>query len=494
MSRLLILAVALWVGHASSGAAAPGTDRIALVIGNANYEHTQVLTNPRRDAKAIAAALTRIGFDYVRLKTDLNYDQMRRTIRSFGKRARRADVALVFYAGHGLEMGGQNYLLPVDARLLADDDLEFEAVTLESVLRQVRSASKLRLVVLDACRTNPLASKMQLSSGATRSVSRGLSRIEPEGDVLVAYAAKHGTVAEDGRGLNSPYTTALLRHMETPGLEINFLFREVRDSVRKATSRRQDPFVYGSLGREALYLVPPSQQPKPKQTPATTAPQNRNLAAEAWREIKNSTVASDFETFISSFPNSFYAKLARARLQLLKRQTAIRQDAPVSNPQKSSGNEYLAWSNALAEGTAAAYRDYLRRFPRGAHAGDVRQRLSRLGGQGYRPTRVKPSRPAYRKRPNEYLSWSGAVAAGTANAYRDYLRSFPNGAHAADIRRRLRQLGSAGSSQNQGNEYLAWSDALSMGTAQAYRDFLRRYPRSKHAPDIRRRLGRNRHR
>ena len=248
--------------------------RLALVIGNSAYKHTGVLPNPKNDAKAVAAAFERVGFDSVTLKFDLGYEAMRRTIRDFGESAKKADVAVVFFAGHGMEIAGKNYLIPTDAKLASDRDVEFEAVKLDTVLRQVESARKLRLVILDACRNNPLSAKMQLTRGITRSVSRGLKSVEPDGDVLVAFAAKHGTVAEDGSGKNSPYTKALLEHIETPGLEINFLFRRVRDSVRKETKRRQEPFTYGSLGSDAVYLSPPRSVET-----STTESESEELAA-----------------------------------------------------------------------------------------------------------------------------------------------------------------------------------------------------------------------
>ena len=137
---------------------------------------------------------------------------------------------MVFYAGHGIEVDKRNFLIPVDARLLSDADVEFETVPLDLLSRAVERAKGLRLIILDACRDNPFAVAMQ-RSGATRSIGRGLASVEPSGETLVAYAAKEGTVAADGEGRNSPYTTALLAHLEEPGLEVGLMFRKVRDAV-----------------------------------------------------------------------------------------------------------------------------------------------------------------------------------------------------------------------------------------------------------------------
>lgn len=230
--------------------------RAALVIGNSAYDHVQRLPNPANDALAVAATLRSIGFGDVEVAIDQNIDDLRRSIREFGQKAASVDVALVYYAGHGMELGGHNYLLPVDAKLKSDRDLDFEALTLDLVLRAIEPVKRMRIVILDACRNNPFAAQMQISGRVKRSVSRGLVRVEPSGETLVAYAAKAGTVADDGAGKHSPYTAALLKHLGTAGLEISLLFRQVRDTVLAATNQQQEPFVYGSLGGDAVYLVP----------------------------------------------------------------------------------------------------------------------------------------------------------------------------------------------------------------------------------------------
>ena len=217
--------------------------RVALVIGNSGYAHVGALSNPRNDARAVAAALGRLGFAHVMERYDLNRETMGKALKDFGDQAAGSEWALVYFAG------------PVDAELKRDTHVPDETVALDRVQAKVDAASKLGLVVLDACRNNPFIARMNRSR-ATRSLGRGLANVEPEGNVLVAYAAKHGTVAEDGAHTNSPFTQALLAHIEEPGLEINILFRKVRDLVRKSTNGRQDPFVYGSLGSELLYFKP----------------------------------------------------------------------------------------------------------------------------------------------------------------------------------------------------------------------------------------------
>lgn len=174
---------------------------------------------------------------------------------AFAREADRADWGLVYYAGHGIEVGGVNYLIPVDARLTSDRDVELEGVSLTQVLGAVERARKLRLVLLDACRDNPFVSQMKRTLG-TRSIGRGLASVEPEAGTLVVYAAKHGETALDGDGSNSPFAAALVKNVATPGLEVRRLFDFVRDEVLKATNRRQQPYSYGSLpGREDFYFT-----------------------------------------------------------------------------------------------------------------------------------------------------------------------------------------------------------------------------------------------
>ena len=231
----------------------PPENRIALVIGNSAYANVGKLPNAKNDAEKIAATLKRLGFSQVTLALDLTRDKLNEALKAFAAQATRADWAMVYYAGHGMEFGGVNYLVPTDAKLASDRDISFEAVALDQVLFTVEGAKKLRLVVLDACRDNPFVKTMSHTS-ATRSVGRGLGQVEPEGATLVVYAAKHGQTALDGTGANSPFVSALAKYLETPRLEINLLFRKVRDDVFKGTGKRQEPFTYGSLPAEEFYF------------------------------------------------------------------------------------------------------------------------------------------------------------------------------------------------------------------------------------------------
>jgi tetratricopeptide (TPR) repeat protein len=234
------------------GATRPSNERsggrIALVIGNSKYESFDSLANPKRDAELVADALGKSGFQSVKLLTDASRETLSAALQAFSNDSKNANWAVVYFAGHGIELDGSNYLVPVDAKFETDADIPKESVALDQILNAVSSADKMRLVVLDACRENPFAEKKSLSVG------RGLARIEPESGTLVAFATKHGHLATDGAGDNSPFTTSLIRRMDAPGLEINQLFRMVHDDVYTSTGKKQEPFTYGQLSAQGFYF------------------------------------------------------------------------------------------------------------------------------------------------------------------------------------------------------------------------------------------------
>ena len=242
-------------GKATAPAPPSGPRKVALIVGNGAYRNVEKLANPPRDAKLIADTLRGLGFQTVSLAPDLTRDQFFAALRDFGREAEKADWAVVYYAGHGMEIGGINYLIPTDAKLAADRDAESQAVALEQVIASVSGARKLRLVMLDACRDNPFEKTMQHTI-SLKLVTKGLSNIEPEAGFMVVYAAKHGETALDGDALNSPFAIALAREIKVPKIEVRRLFDIVRDEVWKATNRQQQPFTYGSLpGREDFYFL-----------------------------------------------------------------------------------------------------------------------------------------------------------------------------------------------------------------------------------------------
>lgn len=235
---------------------APSGRRVALVIGNGAYKNVHALPNPARDSKMIASVLKDVGFQTVISVSDLTRDKFFDALKTFADEAEKADWAVVYYAGHGFEIGGVNYLVPIDAKLAVDRDAETQAVALEQVIAAVGAARKVRLVILDACRDNPFAPTMQHTL-SLKLVDKGFSNIEPGAGFMVVYAAKHGETAIDGdNGADSPFSTALAREIKVPKLEIRKLFDIVRDDVWSVTKHVQQPFSYGSPpGREDFYFV-----------------------------------------------------------------------------------------------------------------------------------------------------------------------------------------------------------------------------------------------
>jgi uncharacterized caspase-like protein len=274
--------------------------RVALVIGVSAYKQVPQLANPARDADAMTALFKKAGFDTVDSRRDLGIAELRRAIRDFSATSQDAEVAVVYYAGHGMEVDGVNYLVPADARLASDFDIEDETVSLDRVMRALDGAKRLKLVILDACRDNPFATSMKRTV-ASRAIGRGLAKVEPSmSDTLIAFAARAGAVASDGDGQNSPFATALVRNITEPGLDLRIAFGRVRDEVLKATGNRQEPFVYGSLGGDTVALVPRLADPEAE------ARVDYELAAqvgtrEAW------------DSFLAKHPAGFFANLARGQ-------------------------------------------------------------------------------------------------------------------------------------------------------------------------------------
>ncbi len=282
--------------------------RVALIIGNSSYQNVTRLTNPANDAAVMTETLKDAGFDVVEFKRDLKVNDMRRALRDFSDNVRDADIAVVYYAGHGMEIDGTNYVIPVDAVLERDIDAFDEAVPLDRILTVIEPAKQLRLVILDACRDNPFAKTMKRTIGS-RAIGRGLAKVEPTSpNTLIAYASKAGSTASDGDSKNSPFTTALVKHITTPGLDLRKAFGFVRDDVLKNTGNRQEPYVYGSLGGDDVPLVPA----KPIAAPAGTA-----SAQDAMRRDYELALAVGstevWDAYIANYPSGFYTALAKAQ-------------------------------------------------------------------------------------------------------------------------------------------------------------------------------------
>jgi Caspase domain len=363
--------------------------RVALVIGNGTYQNVAKLPNPLKDAAAMAAMLQTAGFDWVKTRQDVGNLEFKRALREFMDVAQDADVAVVYYAGHGIQVRDMNYMIPVDAKLATEIDAEDEAVSLDRIVTALEPAKRLRLVILDACRDNPFARLMKRRV-SMRAVGGGLAKMEPTlGDTLIAYAAKAGSTAEDGEGENSPFAGALLKHLAVPGLDIRLAFGRVRDEVLKSTAYKQEPFVYGSLGGEAIPLVPAPAQPK--------APAVSDVKGD-YELVERIGTKKAWDVFLSTHKEGLYADLARAQLaKLIQAEGARAQPAgaggsgadekmtlatvePAAPPKPSgpSSEERRAWDRIKDASDRGKLREFIVKYPASPLAETAKNRLDSL--------------------------------------------------------------------------------------------------------------------
>ncbi|MGO9419537.1 caspase family protein, partial [Roseiarcus sp.] len=314
----------LLLGHAL---AAPcyADKRVALVIGNGAYKHTPALSNPPNDAADVAEALKAVGFD-VTLKIDVDKRQMDQVVAQFARDGKGADALLFYYAGHGMQFEGKNYVMPVDAELQDEVSLRYELVGLDDVKSAMQLSRGVKIMVLDACRDNPLAEKFVRSiSVSTRDVPKvqGYAPPEKAQGMIIVYATQADDVACDGTGRNSPFSAAFLKEIKEPGLEVGAMFRRIGGDVYAATDGRQSPELSISMVPE-YYL----NQSETDQT--------------IWARIRMNATAATLREFLNRYPNSFYAPDARALLDLLDRQAREKADRQAAAEAVSSGDAEAA--------------------------------------------------------------------------------------------------------------------------------------------------------
>lgn len=298
---LLIFAMGLACGPAHADR------RVALIIGNSAYKSAPKLGNPVNDATLVGGMFKKAGFDSVDVRLDLSASEMRRMLREFAGRTRDADMAVIYYAGHGIELDGNNYLIPTDATLETDGDVLDETIPVERALFAVEPAKQLRLIILDACRDNPFSKTMKRTL-ASRAIGRGLAKVEPTSpNTMIAFAAKAGSTASDGDSRNSPFAVALVEHLPKPGLDLRKAFGFVRDDVLKTTGYKQEPYVYGSLGGDDVPLVAKQAPTGPQANPQEAIRRDYELALQL-------ATRDGWEAFLAAYPEGFYANLAKGQL------------------------------------------------------------------------------------------------------------------------------------------------------------------------------------
>ena len=287
--------------------------RVALVVGNSAYRHTARLENPRNDAADMGAALKKLGFRVIE-GFDLDKEAFDAKVRDFAAALKGAQVGVFFYAGHGMQASGLNYLLPVDAKPAAVSTLNMEMVRLDLVHETMEREAKTNLLFFDACRDNPLARNLARTVGSqSPEIGRGLAAVESGAGTLVSFSTQPGNVALDGSGRNSPYSAALVRQLGTSDEDLNAILIAVRNDVMRQTDRKQVPWEHSALTRR-FYFKPPVQTSA--LPPAT--PLGSNEAAEAWAATRDTANLAILDAFLARYGDTFFAELARARIAELR--------------------------------------------------------------------------------------------------------------------------------------------------------------------------------
>ena len=312
--------------------------RVALVVGNSGYANAPNLPNPPHDAEDVAAALKRMNFEVIR-GIDLDHSGMQDAVIRFARAAQSADVGIFYYSGHAIQFNGVNYLMPVDAKLDGEEDL-YRFTKVDDVLGYLQKARALKVLVLDACRDNPLAEALKRSIGSTRAVwiRRGLARIEAPVGTIISYSTQAGRTATDGTGRHSPYTTAFLKHIEEPA-EIGDIFRDISADVFRATGEKQLPelslSIIGKFYLKGSASVTATVPPRPVPTDPCAA------ASDHWKSAESIGSLTAFEDHLARFPACAFAGLAKARIDALRRQAAVVAPptavVPPISPAKPSG-------------------------------------------------------------------------------------------------------------------------------------------------------------
>jgi hypothetical protein len=326
MRFLIIVFAAISIIGTSN--AAKADKRVAFVVGNGAYKNVMQLPNPQIDATAMAAVLRNIGFDVVE-GINLTRDAMTEKLLDFGKKAQDADIALFFYAGHGIAINGTNYLLPIDADIKSVADVKLgSAINIDDALEQTTQGAKVKLVFLDACRDNPFVTKIKANT-ASRGVAleRGLAEMKSAEGTLISFATGPGQTALDGpEGTHSPFTNALLRHLTEPGVEIQQVMTEVRAEVSEQTSKSQLPWGNTNLiGTVFLNgAAAPAQASNgaaasaaPAAPAVALATPGSEVEVEFWRTVRDSNKSEELNAYITKFPGGQFVPLARARIAAL---------------------------------------------------------------------------------------------------------------------------------------------------------------------------------
>ena len=335
LQLLRLLAAVSCLLVAGVTAAAPGKAQVALVVGIGAYQNAPPLPNPPNDARALAESLKKLGFQ-VELAVDPDKARLEQAIKRFGDQLQGAKVGLFFYAGHGLQVNGRNFLVPADAKIDNERSLPFAAVDADLVLTQMETSTPVSLIFLDACRDNPFSRSLARSMGTRSSaVGRGLAQIAAGEGSLIVFATQPGNVAEDGQTGHSPFTEALLKNLTAPGLEVRQMLTRVRLQVKEQTNGKQIPWDHSSLTQDYFFMGPTTVIVQPQAAPAAE-PKAAGVDPMAvqlslWESVRTSQDPADFEDYLKQYPDGKFAAIARRRLAALKT-ASLKEREPAPQP------------------------------------------------------------------------------------------------------------------------------------------------------------------
>ncbi len=432
--RTVGLAVAvLWLWHSGSAYAA-ASPRIALVIGNSGYKIAPPLPNPANDARLMAATLRDLGFDVIE-RIDADRDtillatfELQDRLIAAGKDA----IGLFFYAGHGVQVAGENYFIPLGTEIKQEREVPVKAVSASFVLKQMEFAgNRMNFVILDACRNNPFPA-------STRATTRGLARMLAPSGSLVAYSTGPGEVAVDGTGDNSPYVLALAEAMRMPGLPAELMFKRVRESVLVATNDAQTPWEESSLKGANFYF----SVAEPEAAEAVAQPSLDAAEQAFWQAIKDSGNPSDYRAYLQAYPDGVFAMLAETRAAFFEAERlALAQDDAAEEAIRSATTqteiELAFWNSIKSSSNAADYTAYLDAYPNGSFAALARARLASTEDAGQKAAELE--------------LWQSAEASGGAADYQAYIDAYPNGVYAALARARADAIQAASEDRTTSN-------------------------------------------
>lgn len=472
----MVLAVSGLVFAAQTALAAK---RIALVVGNGAYQYSP-LPNPPNDADLMAKTLADVGFEVTKYK-NLGRRDLKRAFYEFGQKLERAGdgtVALIYYAGHGVQLDGENYLIPVDTQIEDAFDVEIEAIRASSLLKTFSgSDSSLNIVILDACRNNPF-------KGSSRSAGRGLAKMDAPTGTLLAYSTSPGNVAVDGNGANSPYTKALANAIKEPGVTVEQVFKHVRISVMDRTQGKQVPWESSSLIGNFSFVgsaTPVSTtQPLPVEEPVQTSTvrsdsMSQVVEIEFWKSISDSNNPDLFQSYLDKFPDGVFADIARQRVQTASTGAATTVEE----------SELVFFQSIQNSENTEDFQAYLNRFPNGKFAPIARARIKTIQEK-------QASQKDLAQRAAEKTTWDTVKDSNNAGLLQAFLDVYPNGTFAATAKSMIATLTAqtqvASTASGADEEQTFWNSVRNAGTAAEITVYLESYPNGRFVDEARTKL------